>query len=182
MASRVSAFVSHMSLMFSVNTSRFSAVCSRFRMISLKAKRPIATTTKLMPSASSGTPRENRATPLFTSVPTSPKRTPSRIIAIAFSAEPCASVTAMSMPTTRREKYSAGPNWKATSASTGAKAAMITVDTQPAKKEPSAEMVSAAPARPLRAIWYPSMQVTTDEDSPGRFTRMEVVEPPYWAP
>ena len=40
----------------------------------------------------------------------------------------------------------------------------------------------AGPARPWRAIWWPSMQVTTDEVSPGMFTRIEVVEPPYWAP
>jgi len=26
------------------------------------------------------------------------------------------------------------------------------------------------------------MQVTIDEVSPGRFTRIAVVEPPYWAP
>jgi hypothetical protein len=32
------------------------------------------------------------------------------------------------------------------------------------------------------AIWCPSMQVITDDASPGMFTRIEVVEPPYWAP
>ena len=42
-----------------------------------------------------------------------------------------------------------------------------------------AAIVSAAPARPRRAIWWPSMQVTTDEVSPGRFTRIAEVEPPY---
>ena len=45
-----------------------------------------------------------------------------------------------------------------------------------------AAAASAAPARPWRAIWWPSMQVTTDEVSPGRLTRIAVVEPPYCAP
>ena len=39
-----------------------------------------------------------------------------------------------------------------------------------------------AVARPCRAIWWPSMQVTTEEVSPGRLTRIAVVEPPYCAP
>ena len=40
----------------------------------------------------------------------------------------------------------------------------------------------AAPPRPRRAIWLPSMQVTTELASPGMFTRMEVVDPPYMEP
>ncbi len=59
---------------------------------------------------------------------------------------------------------------------------MNTVPTQPAKNEPSAAMPSAAPARPCFAIWCPSMQVTIEPASPGMFTRIEVVEPPYCAP
>ena len=58
----------------------------------------------------------------------------------------------------------------------------MAVATQPAKNEPSAAMASAEPARPLRAIMWPSMQVTTEELSPGMLTRIAVVEPPYWAP
>jgi hypothetical protein len=49
-------------------------------------------------------------------------------------------------------------------------------------KEPKADIPSAAPARPCRAIWYPSMQVTTEAASPGMLTRMEDVDPPYMAP
>jgi hypothetical protein len=32
------------------------------------------------------------------------------------------------------------------------------------------------------AIRLPSMAVTTEEDSPGVFSRMDVVEPPYMPP
>ena len=52
----------------------------------------------------------------------------------------------------------------------------------PATKEPMAAIPRAGPARPFRAIWYPSRQVTTEAASPGIFTRMDVVEPPYIAP
>jgi len=52
----------------------------------------------------------------------------------------------------------------------------------PAMKEPKAATPKAAPARPCRAIWYPSRHVMTEAASPGMFTRMEVVEPPYIAP
>ncbi len=71
---------------------------------------------------------------------------------MALSSEPEASTTAPIRPTTMSEKYSAGPNLKATSVSGGAKAARITVPTQPAKNEPSPAAASAGPARPLRAI------------------------------
>ena len=59
---------------------------------------------------------------------------------------------------------------------------MNTVPTQPAKNEPSAATPSAAPARPCCAIWMTVEQVTIEPASPGMFTRIDVVEPPYWAP
>ena len=72
---------------------------------------------------------------------------------IALISDPWASTTAETRPSTIREKYSAGPNLSATSASGGANIATIRVATQPAKNEPSAATVSAGPARPRRAIW-----------------------------
>jgi hypothetical protein len=49
-------------------------------------------------------------------------------------------------------------------------------------KDPIAAAASAGPARPWRAISWPSRAVTAADDSPGRLIRMAVVEPPYWAP
>ncbi len=103
-------------------------------------------------------------------------------MATALRMEPDASTTAPIRPSTMSEKYSAGPNLKATSASGGAKAAISMVATVPAKNEPMAASASAAPARPLRAIWWPSSTVTTADVSPGRLTRMAVVDPPYCVP
>jgi hypothetical protein len=53
---------------------------------------------------------------------------------------------------------------------------------QPPMNEPMAAMASAAPARPWRAIWYPSIAVTTDAVSPGTFIRTLVMVPPYIVP
>jgi len=55
-------------------------------------------------------------------------------------------------PSTIREKYSAGPELQATSASGGAATAMIMVATHPAKNEP----IAAIRERRARAPWAPS--------------------------
>ena len=52
----------------------------------------------------------------------------------------------------------------------------------PATNEPMAAVASACAARPALAILLPSMAVTTEDDSPGVFSRIEVVEPPYMPP
>ena len=75
------------------------------------------------------------------------------IMPTAFKSEPDANTTAPIKPSTIREKYSAGPNLKATSAKGAAKPAKISVATQPAKNEPIPAVKSATPPRPRRAIW-----------------------------
>ena len=52
----------------------------------------------------------------------------------------------------------------------------------PATNEPMAAVASAGAALPALAIRLPSMAVTTEEDSPGVFSRIEVVDPPYMPP
>ena len=51
--------------------------------------------------------------------------------------------------------------------------------TVPPIKEPMAATARATPARPSRAIAWPSMHVTADDASPGRLMRIAVMEPPY---
>ena len=85
-------------------------------------------------------------------------------------------------PRTMREKYSGGPNLSAALARGGARNVRPIKPSVPAMKDPKAEIPSAGPALPCRAIWYPSRQVTTEAASPGMLTRMEVIEPPYMAP
>ena len=91
--------------------------------------------------------------PELTSVPTRPSSKPNMIMPSACSSEPCASTIEATRPSTISEKYSAGPNFNATSASGGAKSAMSSVQTVPAKNEPIAAVASALPAFPWRAIW-----------------------------
>ena len=59
---------------------------------------------------------------------------------------------------------------------------MPSVPIVPATNEPMADVASAAPARPLRAILLPSRAVTIVALSPGVLSRIDVVEPPYIAP
>ena len=106
-----------------------------------------------------------------------------RIIAIALPTEPFASTTANTRPSTISEKYSAGPNF---SASFGQRLAERGDehggDAAGEERSDAQRSPAPAPARPCFAIWKPSSVVTTDADSPGIFTRIAVVEPPYMAP
>ena len=127
--------------------------CSRLRRISPSPKTPMLSATKLSPSAISGMSKVKRWVPVSTSLPTRPSSRPSTIIVKALSSEPLASATEATRPSTISEKYSAGPNFSATSASGGAASTSRKVATVPAKKEPRAAVASAGPARPCLAIW-----------------------------
>src|SRR5476649_1910491 len=84
--------------------------CSRLRMISPNPNTPMATTTKPMPSESSGMPKLMRSAPVSRSEPTIDIIRPESTMAIALSTDPFASTTAKIRPSTMSEKYSAGPN------------------------------------------------------------------------
>ena len=99
-----------------------------------------------------------------------------------LSTEPCDRAIVSTMPNVARAKYSGAPNAVASCSTAGDRVASASVAMQPAVNEPIAEMASAAPARPCFAIWWPSIAVTAEDGSPGRFTRIAVIEPPYWAP
>ena len=81
--------------------------------------------------------------------------------------EPRASAMEAISPRTTSEKYSAGPNFERDAGERRREQDDDDVATVPAKNEPSAAVASAAPARPCRAIWWPSMAVTAEDDSPG---------------
>ena len=67
-------------------------------------------------------------------------------------------------------------------ASGGPNAAMNTVPTHAGEERAERRHAERRPRAALLAIWWPSMQVTIDPASPGMFTRIDVVEPPYCAP
>ena len=79
-------------------------------------------------------------------------------------------------------RYSGAPRDTANRAISGAKNTISVVPMVPATKEPMAAVASAGAALPALAIRLPSMAVTTDDDSPGVLSRIEVVDPPYMPP
>lgn len=64
----------------------------------------------------------------------------------------------------------------------GANAANSAVPIAPATNDPIAAVARACAARPALAILLPSIAVMTDDDSPGVFSRIDVVDPPYIPP
>ena len=104
-------------------------------MISPMPNRPIASVATSMPSISSRMPKVKRWPPVLPSVPTRPIKSPSTIMAMAFSTEPCASTTAATRPSSISEKYSGAPNDWPIRDSGGAKPAISTVAMVPAKND-----------------------------------------------
>lgn len=124
----------------------------------------------------------SRDWPLTASMPTNPMVRPMNGEMKPRSREaPSTAVTAMKA-NSMTAKYSGAPSEMAKRVTTGAKRARPRVPMVPATKEPSAAVANAWAARPDLAIRLPSMAVTTDDDSPGVFNRIEVVEPPYMPP
>ncbi len=70
----------------------------------------------------------------------------------------------------------------ASDATGSASSVSATIPIVPATNEPIAAVASAARPRPRLAISKPSIAVATDDDSPGVFNRIDVVDPPYIPP
>ena len=127
-------------------------------------------------------PKVSRGIPVSGSIPITPSRSPNRRLAAPCSHDsPSMAVTATNA-TIASEKYSAGPKRSAISSMSGALTVSAAVARVPATNEPMAAVASAAPARPARAIAWPSSAVITDALSPGAFNRIAVVDPPYMPP
>ena len=143
---------------------------------------PTATTTTSIPSPSWGMPKVSRAWPLTESNPTRPMVSPMAREMKPRSRElPSTAVTAMKA-SSMTAKYSGAPREIANRVTIGAKKASSRVPIVPATHEPTAAVASAWAARPPLAIMLPSIAVTTEDDSPGVLSRIEVVEPPYIPP
>lgn len=147
-------------------------------MISVTPNRPMASATICTPSWSSGNPKSKRATPELTSVPTRPSITPPTTMVMPLIAEPDDTTDAATRPSAMIEKYSAGPNLNATSATSGENSIIMTMPTLAPKKEATVVIRSATPPRPCLAIGNPSRHVTALAGVPGRFNRIEAVDPP----
>ncbi len=127
-------------------------------------------------------PSVNRAWPVWVSSPTSPIARPMNRLASPRAAEAPRTADTVVKASTMTAKYSAGPNFNANSTATGAITVSRITAMVPATKEPMAAVANAGPARPRLAIMLPSIAVMMVADSPGVFSRIEVVEPPNIAP
>src|SRR5258708_33587870 len=97
-------------------------------------------------------------------------RTPSADIAIVVSGEFDTTTAELTRAMMIMEVYSVGPISSELSDRNGASVAMMTTPTQPAKNDPTAEMNSATPARPCRAMRWTSRHMTIDDGWPGIVT------------
>ena len=142
----------------------------------------MARVTKSNPLCSSMTPKENRVFPEMGSSPTEASRSPSAIIMSPLTTEAPERVTAMSRPTTARAELLRGAETQGEPGDHRREQGQSQDADRPGDERTDGGDAEGRAGPPLRAIWYPSMQVTTDAASPGRFRRMEVVEPPYIEP
>ena len=127
-------------------------------------------------------PKVSRGTPVSGSIPITPSRSPKRRLAKPSSRDSPSIADTATNARTASAKYSAGPKRSANSTMTGAHTVSAAVPNVPATNEPIAAVASAAPPRPARAIRLPSTADITDALSPGVFSRIDVVDPPYMPP
>ena len=129
-----------------------------------------------------GMPKVSRACPLTASMPIMPIVRPStRAMKPRNRDAPSTAVTA-TKASSMIARYSGAPSETANFAISGAKNTSRVVPMVPATKEPMAAVARACAALPALAIRLPSMAVTTEDDSPGVLSRIEVVDPPYMPP
>jgi cytoskeletal protein RodZ len=98
-------------------------------------------------------PKAKREVALKRSVPMLEIHRPTSAASSAFTSERPASSTTSARPSDISPKYSGELNESAKRATGGAISIRPTTPTVPATKDAMAAMPSAAPARPLRAIW-----------------------------
>jgi hypothetical protein len=115
-------------------------------------------------------------------MPTMPSNSPTKRLVKPRAVELPMTAETVVKANTIKAKYSAGPNFSATSITSGASKVTKSVAMVPATKEPMAEVARAGPARPFLAMRLPSRAVAMEADSPGVLRRIVVVEPPYMAP
>ncbi len=127
-------------------------------------------------------PNVKRAWPVWLSRPMRPIVSPKNRLARPRALEAPSTADTVVNASTMTAKYSAGPNFSAISTTIGAITVSRITAIVPATKDPIAAVASAGPARPRLAMRLPSIAVTIVADSPGVFSRIDVVEPPNIAP
>ena len=103
-------------------------------------------------------------------------------MAMPFTADPLARVAPASKPSSINEQISCGPKLKAILAMYGAMKIICTMPKAAPMTAANMVMPSATPPRPCLVMGKPSRHVTACGGWQGRFSKMEQIAPPYWAP
>ena len=82
-------------------------------------------------------------------------------------------------PSIISEKNSAEPKRRANPAIIGVKAARQMIAKQLPQNDATVVMKIAEPALPLRAMGWPSKQMTDADGEPGTLSKIDVIDPPY---
>ena len=104
-----------------------------------------------MPSCRSTCPKVSRIVPRIGSVPTSASISPKMAVASALTGEPSPSAAVAVMPSAASRKYSGEEKRSANLLIQIAAKISTKIESVPARNEPTAAMLSAAPPRPWRA-------------------------------
>src|SRR5262249_55446316 len=127
-------------------------------------------------------PKVRRNWPVTISSPTVARMNPIRIETKDLRGFPPPSPTKLEKVSNWMAKNSGGPNFRAISASNGAKRVISTMEKNAPIKEEEKAAVKACPPCPCRAIGKPSNVVATDQGSPGMLNKIDVMAPPKSAP
>ncbi len=138
---------------FGTLSSSLFSLLSMLSRISAMAKMPMATVMNSMPPSSSLRPKMKRDCAVKRSVPTVASHRPNTSDSTDLIIDLPDSSTTSDRPITISAKYSGEEKLSAKFAIGGATKVISSRPTVPATKEAMAAMPSAAPARPLRAIW-----------------------------
>jgi hypothetical protein len=139
----------------SLNFGRIALTASTFsRLIRISEipNRPIASAVKDSPAVSSVLPKVRRGTPVSLSSPTVANASPSAIMAAVFAREPPDTAVMTASASKISTTCTDGPMAIITLASGGVMNIRPSMETVPPTKLPSAAIIRAGPARPLRAI------------------------------
>lgn len=170
-----------MGFIFMASTLPFPMLSAVIR-ISEIAKIPIRVGRVSNPAISELLPKVNLGVPSMGAMPTRANISPSIPASTPFTMEPEASTATIVSAKNEMPKFSAGVNFRAMSASSGAQKVSTRKENTEPRKENTMPYPRALPASPFFAMGCPSKQVAMDDAVPGMLSRMAEIRPPEIPP
>ncbi len=151
-------------------------------MIWANAKMPISTGRNGKPPDRNSEPKVKRGALPIGSVPITVMSKPMPVATRLLTSDASARPATMAIASTKRAKYSQGPNSSAMAASGPVTRIRNSPPTSPPKNEAHTPSHTARPGSPLRAIGKPSNVVAIADGVPGMPSRQAVISPPAEPP